>query len=273
MNGKYQILLTIGISCLFTTLPSGGYGANISIGNSVSTTGNWTVNGNISATSFSGDGSGLNNVPGTISQGQLEEICAALSSLGIYGNCPSFCGSCPKVVFVSSATYNGNFSGRSPSGGDPWVPFAGIDAAHAKCQALAVAAGLAGVYKAWISVIEDGVTRSPLTDFSHASGPFILRNGVVIANDWNSLLGPRPSYHLLHGIDMTEFGNPIPPGTLTFTNTDIDGGPIHGTHDCGKWQSSSGQATCGNTDNTNSGWTNLSLQNCSDQRRIYCFQQ
>ena len=121
MNGKYQSLLTIGISCLFTILSSGGYGANISIGNSVSTTGNWTVNGNISATSFSGDGSGLTNVPGTISQGQLEEICAALSSLGIYGN-RQLLRVVPLMVFVSSATYNGNFSGRSPSVGTRGYP-------------------------------------------------------------------------------------------------------------------------------------------------------
>jgi hypothetical protein len=63
MKGKYQIWLTIGISCLFTMLPCEGYGANISIGNNISTTGNWTVNGTINATHLSGDGSGLTNIP------------------------------------------------------------------------------------------------------------------------------------------------------------------------------------------------------------------
>jgi hypothetical protein len=68
MRGKYQIWLTLGVSCLFVILPYVGWGADISIGNNVSTTGNWTVNGTISATSFSGDGSGLTNVGGNSKQ-------------------------------------------------------------------------------------------------------------------------------------------------------------------------------------------------------------
>jgi hypothetical protein len=65
-KGKYQIWLTLGISCLLVMLPCAGYGADLSIGNTVSTTGNWTVTGTINATSFSGDGSGLSNVQGTV---------------------------------------------------------------------------------------------------------------------------------------------------------------------------------------------------------------
>jgi hypothetical protein len=63
---RYQIWMTLSISCLFVILPCAGYGADLSIGNTVSTTGNWTVTGTINATSFSGDGSGLSNVNGTV---------------------------------------------------------------------------------------------------------------------------------------------------------------------------------------------------------------
>jgi hypothetical protein len=67
MKGKerYSIWLILGIFCVFVILPCAGYGATLTIGDTVSTTGNWTVNGNINATSFSGDGSGLTNLPGT----------------------------------------------------------------------------------------------------------------------------------------------------------------------------------------------------------------
>jgi hypothetical protein len=61
-RGQYQIRLTFGIFCLFIFLPCAWYGANLSIGDTVSTTGNWTVNGNITATSISGSGSGLTSV-------------------------------------------------------------------------------------------------------------------------------------------------------------------------------------------------------------------
>jgi hypothetical protein len=62
---RFPIWLTFGISCLLAILPCAGYGADLSIGNTVSTDGNWTVNGTINATHFSGDGSGLTNVQGT----------------------------------------------------------------------------------------------------------------------------------------------------------------------------------------------------------------
>jgi hypothetical protein len=57
-NGRDQVWLTLGIFCAFVILPCAGYGADLTIGNTVS------VNGNMNATSFSGDGSGLTNVPG-----------------------------------------------------------------------------------------------------------------------------------------------------------------------------------------------------------------
>jgi hypothetical protein len=61
-RGRYQIRLTFAIFCLFIFLPCTGHSADLSIGDTVSTTGDWTVNGNITATSISGNGSGLTSV-------------------------------------------------------------------------------------------------------------------------------------------------------------------------------------------------------------------
>jgi hypothetical protein len=76
MRRNFQIWVITGISCLLIILPFAGYGASLTIGNTVS------VNGNISATSFSGDGSELTNVGGN-------STCTPITSL-------------PKIITASS---------------------------------------------------------------------------------------------------------------------------------------------------------------------------
>ncbi len=56
--GRHQIWVVLGISCLLSVLSCESYGASLTIGDTVS------VNGDMNATSFSGDGSGLTNVGG-----------------------------------------------------------------------------------------------------------------------------------------------------------------------------------------------------------------
>ncbi len=94
MKGKrrYQIWMILGVSFLFVLLPCAGYGAGLTIGNSLST------NGTISATSFIGDGSGLTNVNAARwkvasvavvaqSGGDYTDPVAAMSNLSTW--CPS----------------------------------------------------------------------------------------------------------------------------------------------------------------------------------------
>jgi hypothetical protein len=81
-KGRYQIWMTFTISCLFVILPCAGYGADLSIGNTVSTTGNWTVTGTISATFFAGDGSGLTNV--TAAKWKVGSVAVVAKSGGDY---------------------------------------------------------------------------------------------------------------------------------------------------------------------------------------------
>src|SRR5205823_203503 len=80
-------------------------------------------------------------------------------------------GACvDKVVFVTSTSYDGNLGGLT--GGD------------AKCQARAVAAGLAGTYKAWLC---SGST-SAASRLSHLStGDYVRLDGAVLANGWAGL--------------------------------------------------------------------------------------
>ena len=75
----------------------------------------------------------------------------------------------PCRVFLSSATYDGNLGGLS--------------GADAKCQGLATAAGLPGIYKAWLS---DG-TSAPSTRFVPSSGPYQLVTGTPIAANFTDL--------------------------------------------------------------------------------------
>lgn len=313
MTGKerFQIWLTLAISCLFVNLPCAGYGGdlnngnsaappagNLSIGNGISTSGDWTVTGTINASHFSGDGSGLSNVPGTVGptgpqgpqgpagatgpagptgpqgppgvipQDDLNAICAALNTLGLFGNCPSICSSsCPKMVFVSSATYNGALGG--------------VDGAHAKCQSLASAAGLQGVYKAWIGYYnpdDPSNSRSPETDFTFVVGPYILRDGTVVFSHglaWSPSCLSLPS----HAPSKNEWGNPVPLTDLVFTGG-LDGcGQVDSTDrfaSCNGWTGNDStlyDAACAevNAGGVASGSSPNCL--CRDMHRLICFQQ
>jgi hypothetical protein len=59
-----------------------------------------------------------------------------------------------RVVFVSSATFTGGLGG--------------VRAADQTCSDLAVAAGLAGIYRAWLS---DDAGRSPSVTFTRSDQP------------------------------------------------------------------------------------------------------
>jgi hypothetical protein len=61
-NKISRVVGMLGICCALTLTPLTGQGADLVIGNSVSTTGNWTLNGIVTATSFTGSGSTLTNV-------------------------------------------------------------------------------------------------------------------------------------------------------------------------------------------------------------------
>ena len=80
---------------------------------------------------------------------------------------PSTTGDC--LVFLTSGNYQGNLGG-----------LAGADAI---CQELAQAAGLKGIFKAWLSDSK----QSAAERLTHSSVPYIDTRGQLVANDWADL--------------------------------------------------------------------------------------
>jgi hypothetical protein len=111
--------------------------------------------------------------------------------------CPTFCD-CTRKVFVSSETYTGMMRQI-----DPWLW--GLDAADAKCQRLATAAGLVGTYKAWLS----NGSASPASRFVRSIYPYVRVDGVMIASNWDDLVDGV----LNNPINKTETG--VPPTSQT----------------------------------------------------------
>lgn len=165
----------------------------------------------------------------------------------------------PKVVFVSSLTYNGNLGG-----------LAGADA---ECQRLAQSAGLTGTYRSFLS---DGTTAA-ISRISR-SGPYSRRDGLRVADDWNGLSAGV----LQNPISLNELGAAVSPSpNLTWTGTTFTGTPSPRT--CSGW-TTSGIATgpsdtarlgdVGQFDSTTDWEGSGENLNCNLAiGRLYCIQQ
>jgi hypothetical protein len=182
-----------------------------------------------------------------------------------------------KIVFVSSAVYDGNLGG--------------VLGADAKCQALADAAGLGGTFLAWLS----DTTSSPAARFTRTSADYVLADRTtVFAHGWTGLT-TQPA---LHPLNMTELGLPptsvsgsntcaTPPlghGSATWGSTNLNGEPspgvADGLHTCEDWTSvavpaasnvSFGDPT-GNS-GTWAGFCNTGANVCASKASLDCFEQ
>jgi hypothetical protein len=149
----------------------------------------------------------------------------------------------PRIVFISSTTYNGNLGG-----------LAGADSL---CQGLANNAGLTGLFKAWLSTS----TIGPATRFTHPVGSlsgsgstdnsgYYRLDGQQVARSWPCLtgsLGPESCgpVGVINPITVTELGTVVQDAPV-WANTQIDGTPgpsLGGFSDCAEWTNS-------NADNT-----------------------
>ncbi len=175
-----------------------------------------------------------------------------------------------KRVFVTSIGHNGNFGG--------------VAGADSFCQQRADAAGLSGVYKAWLSAAT--VNTSPSARFVKANVPYVLVNGTVIANNWADLTNGSINVPL----NLTEFGEVPTTGTLIWSYTRIDGTPglfedpnhkCYGSDcHCKGWTTTATQgspiqgsafALRNKSDND---WTDYSFANaCGSDYSLYCFEQ
>lgn len=163
-------------------------------------------------------------------------------------------GSCVpgQRVFVTAATFNTDFGGVS--GGD------------AICQGAADAAGLGGAWFAWLS---DNST-CPSARFVQATGPYLLVDGTVVANDWGDLVDGT----LAHSIDRDEAGQLVVLREV-WTGTTASGDPTG--NDCNDWKKQTAnpqRADQGLTTETGAGWTAVYLQFCDRANvSLYCFEQ
>jgi hypothetical protein len=167
-----------------------------------------------------------------------------------------------KRIFITSGTFTGNLGGAS-----------GADSA---CGSAASFASLSGTWKAFLST----ATSSAASRLSHASVPYRLMNGTVVANDWAGLT----SGTLMTAIDRDEHGNVITfvnsppfPG-LVWTASKYDGTYI-GSVNCNDFTTSSSgtNGTVGIDNATNTQWTvYLGVtdgSSCAGTFSLYCVEQ
>lgn len=172
-----------------------------------------------------------------------------------------------RTVFVSSTTHRGALGG-----------LAGADAT---CQALGLAAGLRGTFKAWLS----DSALSAGERLSHSPDPYVRTDGVRIAEDWSDLVTPP----LAQPINVDEHGASLPPDgnffstAYVWTGTLPDGRGV-GPWNCDEWTSAGGREFKDNAivgkANEPWGWTTvqatpaeLATLGCEYEFRLYCFQQ
>lgn len=145
----------------------------------------------------------------------------------------------------------------------------GLLGADALCQQRASAAGLSGVYMAWLSTATD----SPATRFAQNPGRYVRADGVPVAADWAELV----SGVLLTNLDRTETGQFIANDREAWTNTAADGTPYATDRlvTCAGWNASSSEfsSRVGETDQVDEDWTSSHDDPCDNEWRLYCFQQ
>ncbi|HEY0135135.1 MAG TPA: hypothetical protein VGB85_13695 [Nannocystis sp.] len=171
-----------------------------------------------------------------------------------------------RLVFLSSAFYDGDFGG--------------LDGADLRCRNLAKAAGITSwpTFRAWLSDAHTG----PLERFVLIPAkPYGLPTGERIADSLADLVlnGPRD------GIRVDELGKPLPPG-LVWTNTGVAGEPHSALDHCQHWDSPAPDqfARAGlshvakapqdawQTWSDQRHWTSLFLWQCDKTARLYCFE-
>src|SRR5262249_47770640 len=160
------------------------------------------------------------------------------------------------IVFVSSATYNGNLGG--------------VLGADANCNQLATAAGLNNAtndaYIAWLSQVSGTGTGDVLTRLGTARG-FIRVDGAPFADQLQKDVA-NPIYN---AIDRDENGSVLHADVWTAETSTLHPGSAD---DCGAWASTAGSGWNGSSAGGPSAWTNggtFPHPACSAPQHLYCF--
>jgi hypothetical protein len=205
--------------------------------------------GGVAGTGASGGNSG-----GTKDAGSSDTADVSVQRDGGVVCAPGAC----KRVFVSA-------NSPVPSGN-----LGSVAAMDAYCQSLANANRLGGTWKVWLS--ESDPMTAPSVRFTHATVPYRLLDGNVVANNWTSLT----SGTLAHAINVTEDGLPVESGSLeVWTGTTAAG--TYSGNACANWTNATANlpnADVGVTNQTGAGWTKVYLQFCNRTTiHVYCFEQ
>lgn len=168
-----------------------------------------------------------------------------------------------RLVFLSSATYDGDLGG--------------LTGADLKCRLLATAQHFhaADSFKAWLS---DG-EASPLTRFSFGPDPLVLPNGLLVADDLAALISDGPG----DGIRVTETRDALLKAYV-WTNTAFTGERFSAIDHCTGWTSSSKQAKARwgvdawpkqppadwDTWHDQRHWTSSQTNTCNRTAHLYC---
>lgn len=142
----------------------------------------------------------------------------------------------------------------------------GVAGADAKCDALAVAAGLPGHFKAWLST--DSVDAKDRV----AAGGLVRVDGAIVARTKADLVSGR----ILHPIVLDSKGKAHAGpgedfyGEQVWASTSQLGVMIPGGS-CGGWTATTGTGNCGGAESSNVAWTRDYGCPCVEPHRLYCF--
>jgi len=171
------------------------------------------------------------------------------------GPCSMGCTLAGKMVFATSASFQGK------------IGAGGVEAGDGECAQAAANANIAnaGNFRAWLS--DD--THSPATWNPKPQGPFILPDTTILAHTWPGLVDGL----LLAPIDVLETGEKIVDKPFyAWTGTEIDGSPA--SERCSEWSTTSklhkGQR--GRLTHVGEVWTKHSAMECQKLARLICIE-
>ncbi|MEM6989422.1 MAG: MopE-related protein [Myxococcota bacterium] len=181
--------------------------------------------------------------------GRCGDVCATAEACE-EGECVA-----ARRVFVRAATTSGDLGG--------------YDGADALCQASADAAGLGGVFRAFLGGPTPGLDR-----LEHPDVPFVRLDGVRVADDWEDLVDGG----LHNPLDRDETGAVV--GGLVWTGMPQVIGSLLSNDHCNGWTYAGtgcgGVSPCGAAGEAASvaeEWDGYFIYQCDAQHRLYCLEQ
>ena len=145
----------------------------------------------------------------------------------------------------------------------------GLVGADDNCNKAAVAAGLPGIYRAWVAGISDSVPP-PDPAFYQSVGPYVRVDGTEVANDWSDLVDGS----LSAAINVDENGDFNPVEVWTNVAPDGSRGGLANPDSCATWGTFEGlTGRFGLSTSTGAAWTDQGFDSCEQEKALYCFGQ